>query len=271
VELIVSDLDRSVDFYERVIGLTPGRRDESGAALGTAHEELVVLTGVPGARRAGRHAGLYHFALLHPSRKELSRALVRLAVTRTPIDGASDHAVSEAIYLPDPDGNGIELYRDRPRGEWPYLEGGQVALVTEPLDLEALLAEAAGEDPQETASDGLRVGHVHLHVGEIDPALAFYRDLVGLELMAQMPGAAFVANDGYHHHLGLNTWRGRGVPGPPPGTVGLRRWTLVLPDAARLEEAAGRLEAAGVGERDGDGIVARDPWEAELRLVAAGA
>ena len=143
VELTVSDLDRSVAFFENAIGLRTRSREDGRAALGADGEDLLVLVEEPGARRPGRHAGLYHFALLHPSRVELAHAAARLAATRTPIDGASDHGISEAIYLPDPDGNGIELYRDRPREAWPRTADGQISMDTRPLDVRALLAEAA--------------------------------------------------------------------------------------------------------------------------------
>ena len=145
--------------------------------MGAGGEDLLVLHEEPCARPAGRHAGLYHFALLHPSREELARALVRLAATRTPIEGASDHGISEAIYLPDPDGNGIELAADRPREEWPEGWDGR----PEPLDLHGLLGLVAGEEPQRHADPGLVVGHLHLHVGDIERGLAFYRDVVGFE------------------------------------------------------------------------------------------
>ena len=167
VHLTVTDLDRSVAFYQDTLGLRVHRREDPVAALGAGEEDLVVLHEEPGARPAGRHAGLFHFALLYPSREELARALQRLAATRTAISGASDHGVSEAIYLSDPDGNGIELYADRPREAWPPPSGGEhVGMFTHPLDLEALLATVAGAEPPRHAGAGLRMGHVHLHVGE---------------------------------------------------------------------------------------------------------
>jgi catechol 2,3-dioxygenase len=259
VQLTVSDLDRSVPFYRDALGLRPRRRDDGVAALGTPGEDLVVLHEQPGARPAGRHAGLYHFALLHPSREELARALQRLAATRTPIDGAADHGVSEAIYLPDPDGNGIELYADRPRAAWPPAPAGEkVGMYTRALDLQGLLATVAGSEPVDHAPDGLRMGHVHLHVGGLDGARAFYVDLLGFEPMATLPSALFVAAGGYHHHVGVNTWRGEGVGPAPAGTVGLREWTILL-DGGSL---------AGVRERLGGEVVA-DPWGIPVRIAAA--
>jgi catechol 2,3-dioxygenase len=266
VHLTVSDLDRSVAFYQDALGLRQQRREDPVAALGAGGEELVVLHEEPGARPAGRHAGLYHYALLFPSREELARAVGRLAATRTPLDGASDHGVSEAIYLSDPDGNGIELYADRPREAWPPAPPGErIGMYTRALDLDDLLTTTAGEQPVRHAGDGLRMGHVHLHVGDLEAARAFYVDVLGFEVMASLPSALFLAAGGYHHHLGANTWRGEGVGPAPAGTVGLREWTLVLePDA--LAAIRARLSAAGLG----DGDVVEDPWGIRLRLVASG-
>jgi catechol 2,3-dioxygenase len=262
VHITVTDLDRSVAFYQDAIGLRQHSREGDVAALGAGGEDLLVLHEAPDARPAGRHAGLYHFALLYSSREELARALVRLAATRTPIDGASDHGISEAIYLPDPDGNGIELAADRPREAWPS-DWGQ--LRPQPLDMHGLLGLAAGEEPRRHADPGLVVGHLHLHVGDIERGLAFYRDVVGLEVQALLPSAAFVSAGGYHHHLGFNVWRGPGVPPAPADAVGLREWTVVLP-ADDLADVLARLDAAGVPR---DGGLAADPWGNAIRFVAA--
>jgi catechol 2,3-dioxygenase len=260
VHLTVSDLERSVTFYEDAIGLQLHRREDGVARMGVGEEDLLVLYEEPGARRAGRHAGLYHYALLFPSREELARAALRLAAKRTPIQGASDHGTHEAIYLPDPGGNGIELAADRPREMWPrpldYAGGPQ------PLDLDGLLATVAGEEVRGEAGPGLAVGHVHLHVGDLERALAFYRDVLGFELMTFMPGAAaFVSAGGYHHHLGFNVWRGEGVPAVPEGRVGLRHWTVVLEDPEEVAAVGGRIRDAGIatGERE-VGLLVRDPW-----------
>jgi catechol 2,3-dioxygenase len=269
VELTVTDLERSVDFYETAIGLRLRERVDGRAALGAGGEDLLVLVEEPGARPAGRHAGLYHFALLHPSRLELARAAQRLAVTRTRISGASDHGISEAIYLPDPDGNGIELAADRGRERWGDLSDPTAIGGPEPLDLAGLLDLVGDEPPQPQVDAGVVVGHVHLHVGDIDRALGFYRDVVGFEVMTLLPTAAFIAAGGYHHHLGLNVWRGRGVPPAPAGTVGLRHWTLALPeaDAAALRE---RVVAAGADhEERPDGLLVRDPWGIAALVTAA--
>jgi catechol 2,3-dioxygenase len=262
VRLTVTDLDRSVGFYQDAIGLRLHRREDPVAAMGAGGEDLVVLVEEQTARPAGRHAGLYHFALLMPSRAELARALQRLAVTRTPIEGASDHGISEAIYLPDPDGNGIELAADRPREAWPSLETlGR----PNPLDLYGLLGTLGDAEPVRHADPGTTVGHLHLHVNDIAAARRFYEDVVGFAPMTVMPNAVFVSVAGYHHHLGFNTWRGAGIPPAPAGgrdgvVAGLRHWTILVDVAAELAAARARLEAAGVeiAERDG-GLLVHDP------------
>jgi catechol 2,3-dioxygenase len=258
VELTVTDLDGSVGFYEDAIGLQEHRREDGSAALGAGGEDLLVLVERPDAVKAGRHAGLYHFALLHPSRLELARAAARLAATRTPIQGASDHGISEAIYLPDPDGNGIELAADRPREEWPDLSvmsGGP-----DPLDLGALLEPVAEEEPQPSVDPATTIGHVHLHVGDLDAATRFCRDVVGFDVMTHLPSAVFVAAGGYHHHVGFNTWRGPGVPPAPDNAVGLRHFTIVLKDVAELDALRARAGEAGVSVEDTlEGPLLRDP------------
>src|SRR5262245_2234885 len=173
VHIDVTDLDRSIAFYEPALGLRVLRREADLAALGTDEHEAVVLHERPGARRAGRHAGLYHVALLYPSREELARAAMRLIATQTPVDGASDHGTHEAIYLPDPDGNGLELAADRPRSEWPaglgYGGGPQ------PLDVEDLYSLARGREVPRFIGPGFRTGHLHLHVSDLEAARDFYR------------------------------------------------------------------------------------------------
>jgi catechol 2,3-dioxygenase len=261
VHLTVTDLARSIPFYESAIGLQLARRDGDTAALGAGGEELLVLTEQADARPAGRHAGLYHFALLHPSRLELARAAQRLIDTQTPVSGASDHKISEAIYLPDPDGNGIELAADRSRERWGDLSDPTSHGGPEPLDMASLMAMVAGAPLEQRASEGLSVGHLHLHVGDLEGALAFWRDLIGFEVMTRFPSAAFISAGGYHHHLGLNTWRGEGVPPMPDGAVGLRHWTIVLDSPADVAAVAARLEAAGAPvERRPEGFLTRDPW-----------
>jgi catechol 2,3-dioxygenase len=262
VHLTVTDLDRAVAFYQDVIGLRLGRRDEGEVAMGDGEHELLVLVEDQAARTPGREAGLYHYCLLYPSREELARAAVRIAVSRTPIQGASDHHTHEAIYLADPDGNGIELAADRPRAVWPDVRSlAGYAGGPAPLDTQGLLRVVEGEEPARHVGPGLEVGHLHLHVGDVDRGLAFYRDVVGFDLMVNLGPAAFVSVDGYHHHLGFNVWRGDGVPAVPEGTVGLRAWTIVLPDAGGVHAARERLEAAGAPiEERPDGFLTSDPW-----------
>ena len=267
MHLAVTGLERSLTFYRRSIGLRVQRREDGLAALGAGAEDLLVLHEEPSAGPARGQAGLYHFALLHPSRAELARAARRIAETGTPIEGAADHGFSEAIYLPDPDGNGIELYADRPREVWPDVEDAIPPGGPRPLDLQGLLRQSDGDGA--AADPGLVVGHIHLHVGDLDRALAFYRDVIGFEPMMVMPSAAFVSAGGYHHHLGLNVWRGRGDEAVPGDTVGLRRWTIVLPDRSELERVAERVAAAGLQrEEAAGGFVVADPWGIPL-LVAA--
>ncbi len=270
VHLTVTDLDRSLGFYEGSLGLKLHRREDGVVAMGVGEEDLILLHEEPHARRAGRHAGLYHYALLYPSREELARTAVRLAATKTPIQGASDHGTHEAIYLPDPDGNGIELYADRPREAWPDLANPGRDGGPRPLDMDALLATVAGEQPRSEAGAGLVVGHVHLHVGDLERGLAFYRDVLGFELVMFFPGqAAFVSAGGYHHHLGFNVWRGEDVPPSPAGRVGLRHWTVVLDDPKEVATVRERVEAAGIEAQEAEGgFLARDPWGIAALFVA---
>ena len=272
VHLTVTDLDRSAAWYQEALGLRVHRHDAAEARLGDGEAATLVLVEEPQARRPGRTAGLFHYALLFPSREELARAAVRLSLARTPIQGASDHGTHEAIYLSDPDGNGIELAADRPRDRWPTPEEEFSGGGPRPLDFDSLLATIAGEVPAPRVGAGLRMGHLHLHVGDIDRGLAFYRDLIGFEVWWVMPSAAFVAAGGYHHHLGFNTWRGEGVPAAPAGIVGLREWTVELPAAGDVAAVRARLEAAGVPVEDAArGFLVRDPWAMALRVVEAGA
>jgi catechol 2,3-dioxygenase len=269
VDLTVADLDRAIDWYERSLGLRVHRRAGDTAELGDGTETVVVLHEDPAARPAGRHAGLYHYALLYPDRRELARATRRLIDTRTPVQGASDHGTHEAIYLPDADGNGIELAADRPRSAWPAglgYSGGP-----DPLDVEDLLAAVAGEETPDAVGEGLRMGHLHLHVGDLDEGLRFYRDVLGFEVQANLGSAAFVSAGGYHHHLGFNTWQGVGAGPPPEHTAGLRRWLVELPSPDDVAAVRARVDAAGlpVEEIDG-GFVVRDPWQTAVAIVAAG-
>ena len=264
VHLDVSDLEASIAFYERALGLQLHRRDDQVAAMGTGGEDLLVLNEEPDAKPGGRHAGLYHFALLFDSRQDLARAVLRLASTRTRIEGASDHGVSEAIYLRDPDDNGIELYVDRPREQWPppRTAGERVEMYTIALDLKSLLAEVEGEQPQAHAGPGLQTGHLHLHVADVERALAFYRDVLGFEVMVNLGSAAFVSAGGYHHHLGFNVWLGSDVTARPPRTAGLRHWTVLLETRDQVAEVRARVRDALLEVEDHDGgFLVRDPWQ----------
>jgi catechol 2,3-dioxygenase len=272
VHLTVTDLDRSVAWYQTALGLRVHRHEPTTVELGDGTRTVVVLVEDAQARPAGRHAGLYHYALLYPTREELARAAARLATTGTPIQGASDHGTHEAIYLPDPDGNGIELAADRPREQWPTPEEEFYGGGPRPLDFPSLLGVVKGEDPAPQVAEGLRMGHVHLHVGDIERGLAFYRDVLGFDVWALLPTAAFVAAGGYHHHLGFNVWKGEGVGPAPERTVGLRNWTIELDTAAEVAEVRGRVEAAGLAiEPDADGFLVRDPWGIALRVAARAA
>ena len=267
----VTDLDSSVRWYVRSLGLV--ERDRSGAVAQLASEAgpvVLELEHAPDGRPAGRHAGLYHIALLHPDRAELSFALRRIVATRTPVQGMSDHHTHDAIYLPDPDGNGLELAADRPREEWPDTAKDPVSSRPDPLDVEALLAETAGRDVPRRAR-GIVTGHLHLHVSSIEDGLAFYRDVVGFELRMRMESAAFVAAGGYHHHLGFNVWKGNDVPPLPDDAIGLRHWTMQLPSAADLAALEARVGAVlpGSVERAGDRLVLTDPWNMRLEVTAA--
>jgi catechol 2,3-dioxygenase len=263
VRLAVSDLDRSRDFYERAIGLRSSERDDGTLAFGVAGERpLIELHGDPSAPRLDRRAtGLYHLAVLVPSRLDLALALARVSEARWPLDGASDHLVSEALYLSDPDGNGIEIYRDRPREEWPRADG-DLAMDTLPLDLDSVLGELAGaRELQPLAPTGTKIGHVHLQVSDIREAEAFYSGVLGFDVIVRgYPGALFVSAGGYHHHLGLNTWNSAGAGPPAPGTIGLRNFEITLPDARELDRVLERVSAAGIELRhEGDGSLIRDP------------
>jgi catechol 2,3-dioxygenase len=265
VHLTVVDLDRSVAWYQRSLGLRVQHHDNVRAGLGDGQETVVVLHEDAAARRASGYAGLYHYALLLPTREALARAAVRLAGTRTPIQGASDHRTHEAIYLADADGNGIELAWDRDRELWPATPGRPA-----PLDFDSLLATVNGGPVGGVVGEGLRVGHLHLHVGDIKSGLGFYRDTIGFELKGDWGTAAFVSAGGYHHHLAFNVWNGRDVHGSPPHTVGLRRWTVELPAAADVADLRERVERGGhpVTALDG-GFEVRDPWGNAMAVVSA--
>jgi catechol 2,3-dioxygenase len=264
VSLTVADADRSRSFYERALGLRASELDDGALALGSAGGErpLIELQADGSAPSLDRRAtGLFHLAILLPSRRDLALALARLVEVRWPLDGASDHLVSEALYLSDPDGNGIEIYRDRPRERWPRA-GGKLEMATLPLDLNNLLGELRGTSPtQPIVPNATRIGHVHLQVAELDLVEAFYHDVLGFEVMVRgYPGALFVSAGGYHHHIGLNTWHSAGASRPAPGSIGLRSFEVQLPDAQALDQVLARVRAAAVEiEPAPGGALVRDP------------
>lgn len=274
VGLIVSDLNRSLRYYHESLGLHVHRRDEARAWLGAGAADLLVLTEQAGARPVQRgHTGLYHFALLLPNRKELARLLRHLADTRTPLVGMSDHGVSEALYLQDPDGHGIEIYRDRPRDEWPQL-GGVLQMVVDPLDVPGILAEvSSGKVVWHGLHSETTMGHVHLHVASLSQAEHFYCTVLGFDLIQRMMNqASFVSAGGYHHHLGLNIWAGMGAPPPPADAARLEWFEILLPDADAVAAVRARVAAAGI-ELEGEGarLWLRDPAQNPLVLVNAAA
>ncbi len=267
VTLTVGALDRSVAYYRDAIGLAVIGEAPGSAHLGAGGEVLVRLVEEPGAQPDERSAGLFHLALLLPTRADLARWVQHAVDDRVPVGGASDHVVSEALYLTDPDGHGIEIYADRPREVWE----GRVAqlMTTVALDLPSLLAEADPAQPWDGVPTGTTMGHVHLRVTDVPTTIAWYRDVLGFELMATYgPQAAFLAADGYHHHIGANTWHSAGQPIAGPGRARLASATLLLPEAADRDALADRVRAAGgTPERDGDGWRVTDPSGIVLRVA----
>jgi catechol 2,3-dioxygenase len=237
VQLDVSDVARSADFYERVLGLPVISRDEQGVELGSDPERpALALRGIAAPTPLQpRATGLYHVAWLHPSRAALAETVRRIAGARWQFEGASDHGVSEALYLSDPDGLGIEIYVDRPRELWERPQDGRgVTMFTAPLDVEDLLAQFSSE-PGPSVASGTGIGHVHLKVADVPRSADFYRDVLGLDEQAQLPSAAFLSAGGYHHHVGLNSWQSRGAAPAPDTAPGLRRVEFELSGADALD------------------------------------
>ena len=270
VRLQVSDLQRSIDYYTEVIGLRAVGREADAADLG-AHGDDRPLVRLQA--RAGIHAvprrgafGLYHFAILLPDRAALGRFVTHLAAIGVRA-GAADHLVSEALYLTDPDGLGIEVYADRPRHTWRHA-GRELAMATDPLDVVSLGAAGRGE-PWTGAPTGTAMGHMHLHVGDLDEARRFYHHALGFDVIVwSYPGALFFSAGGYHHHLGANTW----APGPAATDAQARLldWELLVPHAADADAAAASLKAAGhVVNHDGTAWTATDPWGTRVVLRAS--
>lgn len=272
VALSVSDLSRSADFYERVLGLPVISRDAAGALLGAdAEHPLLALTELSEPTPAPPGStGLFHVAYLHPSRAALAASIRRVAGARWPFDGTADHGVSEALYLSDPDGLGIEIYVDRPRARWDRpADGHGVKMVTLPLDIDDLLAEGADHEATAAMPADTAIGHVHLKVADVPRAVAFYRDALGLEEQAQLPSAGFLSAGGYHHHVGLNSWQSQGGQPAPDSAPGLRSVELELSDAAALEALERRLAETedGSGARAETGGSTSPPHETDGRLA----
>ncbi|MEX0788558.1 MAG: VOC family protein [Anaerolineales bacterium] len=268
MKLRVADLERSLGFYTSALGFEIHDRRPGGASLGAPGADLLELVELPGAPPKPEGAtGLYHYAILLPSRADLGRMLRHLIDTRTSLQGASDHLVSEALYLADPDENGIEIYRDRPRAEWP-VQGDRVRMATDPLDADGILGEAAREgQPFAGLPAGTTIGHMHLQVGDIPTAEQFYVQGLGFDVVATMPSALFVSAGGYHHHVGMNTWTSRGQ-GAVTGTAGLGEFEIVFPDAASRDAAAQRVQANGKpASVPAEAPVVHDPWQNAIRLV----
>ena len=274
VELTVADLDRTLDYWQREIGLRVLERSDGRASLGTgaglgAGAEVLRFVEEPGAKPDNGHTGLYHVALLVPDRASLARWLAHASRDRVQLTGLSDHAVSEAIYLRDPDHHGIEIYADRPRELWE----GRVSelLTTFPLDVEDLLGELddPATEPFDGLPDGTIVGHTHLRVSDVPGTIAFYRDVLGIPLTAALRDmAAFHGAGGYHHHIGANIWESAGAQPAPPGTATLRHATILLPDAAERDRVVARVADAGQEpEQRDDGVLVRDPSGNALLLA----
>jgi catechol 2,3-dioxygenase len=268
VELRVADLGRSLDFYQHVLGLDVLNHGDDRATLGVDGRPLLRLHVLPGAPPVPlRATGLYHFALLLPTPADLGHALRRMIAADIEV-GQGDHLVSEALYISDPDGNGIEVYRDRPRDQWTYRDG-LVQMATDPVDLRALLLAAERDTASATAMPaGTTMGHIHLKIDDIAQARVFFVDTLGFEVMAEMPSALFISAGGYHHHLGLNTWHSRGAAPNPADAAGLIAYTVVLPDTAARDATLARLDAATIPyTSEGDDIAVRDPWNNRMVLV----
>jgi catechol 2,3-dioxygenase len=268
VRLRVGDLERALAFYRGVLGLSVSQDEGSTATLG----DLLVLEEHPGiARRPARPVttGLYHVALLVPSRRELGRSLLGLRQAGYPLRGMSDHAVSESLYLDDPDGNGLEIYADRPRSMWPVRDG-VVQMTVDPMDVAGVLA--AGRErpepwvglPPETV-----VGHVHFTVSALDPAVAFYRDVIGFDVMMSIPSLVAVSAGGYHHHVNLNTWAGEQAGQDSDRVAGMSGWELRVPDGSGRKALIERLAAAGALEGSSNGVRARDPDGISLEVTGS--
>jgi catechol 2,3-dioxygenase len=263
--LQVEDLPMVRDYYARALGLSVLEEGASGAVLGAGGQPLLTLVTGSGVRAAPQKAsGLFHTAFLMPDRAALGRWLVHAAHSGLRIDGAADHLVSEAIYLSDPEGNGIEIYADRPHEAWTYAADGTVAMDTLPFDLQALY-DATPKAAWSGMEDDVAIGHLHLKVGNLPAADDFFENVLGLKKMCTYPGASFYATGGYHHHLAANIWQSRGTGPRDPAQSGLSRYTLRFNDPAALDRVIAALERLEIPtERKPDGLHFRDPWGMEV-------
>jgi catechol 2,3-dioxygenase len=265
VALTVHDLDRVSQFYQQAVGLHLLRADTAVATLGVDDTVLLELRRDTAARRRSpRDAGLFHTAFLLPTRADLGTWLKHAAGTRTPITGASHHLVSEAIYLTDPEGNGVEIYADTPRHTW-QTQDGMLEMATNPLDLDDLMAHA-GVRAWQGFPTGSVVGHVHLQVGALAPAEAFYRDTLGLAVTCRYPGAVFYAADRYHHHLATNIWNSRGagvLSGPATGLSDVE----IRVDRDRFNSVSARTALAPTTENGSVRLQRHDPAGISLTLL----
>jgi len=272
VSLTVADIERSLLFYTQALGFLLHRREGEHAYLGAGREDLVALTELLGAHQPGHASGLYHFAILVPSRLALAQSLANLTAVGAPITGFADHLVSEAIYLSDPDGNGIEVYRDRPRSSWEF-DGKVLKMGTEPLDTDALFAELQNEkSPWVGLLPETMLGHMHLQVASLPEAQEFYQHVLGFDLvMNYRHSAAFLSAGGYHHHIAINTWNSLGAPPPAEGATGLRYYSVVLPGVREIESLISRLEQAGVDyEMQLGSLFVRDPSQNCISFTVKG-
>ena len=269
VTMRVRQLDAVADFYRDVLGLNVMERTATGAALGAGGVKLLVLEAHPDAAKKSRKAaGLYHTAFLMPTRKDLARWLVHAAIHRVPLSGFADHRVSKSVYLDDPEGNGIEVYADRDPSLWQW-NGGTVTMATDQLDIDDLvsLTDTRVSD-YAGAPEGLRIGHMHLRVGDLAQADGFYRGAIGFDPTRQRNGAAFLASGGYHHHLGLNVWQSAGAGRRDDAATGLAWFSLEIGQADLFAAQQERLRQAGVEVAPvANGLEAVDPWGTRVRLV----
>lgn len=266
VRLKVRDLDAVSTFYQIALGLSPVATSEHRVTLGVGGTPLLELAGDPGLSRLDpRQAGLFHTAFLMPTRSDLARWVAHVAEAGVPLQGASDHIVSEALYLADPEGNGIEVYADRPVSAWQG-EGGEIRMSTDPLDMQDLLQSAQGAEWSGFPKNG-SIGHVHLQVGDTGEADRFYRDVLGLDIAARYPGASFYGSGGYHHQLAGNIWNSRRAGKRPAGMAGLDAIEIVVREAADIAAIAARAERAGFDSiKNADGVTLSDPWGTAFTL-----